>query len=165
MESLIQALGIDLRILLAQFVNFAILIFVLWRFAYKPILKMLEERRLKIEQSLKDSEEATLKLEESNKEFKRIISEARVEASTIVFEAQERAEIKYQELITKAKVDIKKVIDKEKFGIAQEKAAIYEQLKTELSSLLVLSLEKFLGENIDEKKDSQAIARLVKELS
>jgi len=45
---LIDALGLDLRILLAQLVNFAILIFVLWRFAYKPVFNILEEEGLKL---------------------------------------------------------------------------------------------------------------------
>ena len=45
---LFSALGLDLRIFIAQFINFAVLVFVLYRFAYNPILKLLEERKEKI---------------------------------------------------------------------------------------------------------------------
>ncbi len=55
---LITALGLDYRILLAQFFNFAILLFVLWRFAYKPVFNILEERRAKIAKGISDSDQA-----------------------------------------------------------------------------------------------------------
>ncbi len=165
MNSLIQALGLDVRILLAQFVNFSILVFVLWRFAYKPLFKLLEDRRLKIEQGVKDSEAATQKLAESIKEGKQVIAEARQQASGIIEEAQGRAETRYQEVVNKAKEDIRLVMDKEKEKIVQEKAAIVSEVKSELSGLLMLSLEKFLGEKMDEDKDKKAIEKIVKELS
>jgi len=165
MNSLIQALGLDWRILLAQFFNFAILIFVLWRFAYKPVFKILEERREKIEKGIKDSEDATIKLDGSIKESKELISKARQEANAIVEEAQARAETRYQEIVTKAKEDIRVVMEKEKEKIIQEKDAIAEQLKSELSSLLLLSLKKVLSEGMDEEKDKKIIEKIVKELS
>lgn len=56
---LLNALGIDWKILLAQFVNFAVLVFVLWKFAYKPIFKFLEDRKNKIEEGIKNAEQAT----------------------------------------------------------------------------------------------------------
>lgn len=165
MSSLIQALGLDVRILLAQFVNFGILVFVLWRFAYKPLFKLLEDRRLKIEQGLKDSETAAKKLEKALKEGKQIIADARQQASAIVEESQGRAEVRYQEVLSKAKEDIRLVMDKEKEKIAQEKEAIVSEVKSELSGLLIASLEKFLGERMDEEKDKKVIERIVKELS
>ena len=67
---LIYALGIDGRILLAQLFNFAILVFILWRFAYKPVLNILEERRLKVEKSLDDAEAATKRLKQAEAESK-----------------------------------------------------------------------------------------------
>lgn len=165
MNSLIQALGLDWRILLAQFFNFGILVFVLWRFAYKPVFKILEERREKIEKGIKDSEEATAKLEGSIKESKEVITKARQEANAIVEEAQVRAEARYQEVVNKAKDDIRVVMDKEKEKIIQEKEAIVGQVKSELSSLVVASLKKVLGEAMDEDKDKKIIDRVVKELS
>lgn len=165
MNSLIQALGLDVRILLAQFVNFSILVFVLWRFAYKPLFKILEERREKIEKGVKDSDEATARLENSIKESKEVIVKARQEANTIMEEAQARAEVRYQEVVDKAKEDIKVVMDKEKEKIGQEKAAIVGQVKAELSSLVMVSLKKVLVEVMDEDKDKKIIDRVVKELS
>ncbi len=165
MNSLIEALGLDWRVLLAQFFNFGILVFVLWRFAYKPVFKILEERREKIEKGLKDSDEATARLEGSIKESKEVIVKARQEANAIVEEAQARAEARYQEVVNKAKEDIRVVMDKEKEKITQEKEAIVGQVKAELSSLVMASLKKVLAEAMDEDKDKKIIDKVVKELS
>jgi len=77
---LIKALGLDLKILLAQFVNFSIFAFVLYKFGFKPMLKFLDERKDKIEAGLKSSEAAKKKLEELNKKEIDIITKANKEA-------------------------------------------------------------------------------------
>jgi len=56
---LLQALGLDIRILSAQLINFAVLLFVLWRFGYKPILKFLDDRKDQIEKGVDDAKKAT----------------------------------------------------------------------------------------------------------
>lgn len=165
MNSLIEALGLDVRILLAQFVNFAILIFVLWRFAYKPVLKILEDRRLKIEQGIKDSETAEQKLALAVQDSKKIIAEARQEASAIIEEAQGKGEAKYQEVVLKAKEDLRLIMDKEKEKLQQEKQNLVNQVKSEASDLIVKSLEKFLGDNMNEDGDKRLIEKIIKELS
>src|SRR5680860_182309 len=165
MNSLIQALGLDLRILLAQLFNFALLIFILWRFAYKPVFKILEERRQKIAKSVADADEAGIRLQKSNEESKEIISNSRREASLIIEEAQKKAELKYQEIVASAQEDIKKQSTLEMGKIKKEKEAIMSEVKKEVTQLVVLSLEKFLKEKMDGEKDEKIIDKIVKELS
>ncbi len=164
MNSLINALGLDLRILLAQLVNFAVLIFVLWRFAYQPIFKMLEDRRLKIAQGVKDSEDSALKLEEAEAKKKELIAEARKEANLIIEDAKNRAEARYQEIIDKSKSDVRAIIADEKEKIASEKQAAIGEIKKKTAELIAIALEKILGEKVDAKKDAELIARVVKDL-
>lgn len=164
MSSLIQALGLDVRILLAQFVNFGVLVFVLWRFAYRPILNLLEERRKKVEQGVKDAEAATEKLEKSIGEGEKIISDSHQEAKLIINEAQTKAEKRYQEIMNQAKEDVKVQMAKEKEKLNQERQALVGQAKTELSQLLILSLEKFLNERMDKEIDKKAIDKIIKDL-
>jgi len=165
MSSLIQALGLDLRILLAQFINFAVLVFVLWRFAYRPILNLLEERRKKVEQGVKDAEAATIQLEKAISDGKEIINKSHQDAKLIIDETQVKAEKKYQEIINQAKEDIKIQMAKEKEKINQERGALVSQAKTELSQLLILSLEKFLNERMDKEVDKKVINKIIKDLS
>lgn len=161
---LILALGLDWRILIAQLFNFAILVFVLWRFAYKPVFKLLEERREKIAQGVKDSEDAGVKLGEAVSEKKALIAEARKESVKIIDEAKEKAEIKYQEIIAKSKNDIKLIIEEEKLKIAAEKNVAFASIKDEAAKMISLALEKILPQSLDNKRDGELIAKAIKDL-
>lgn len=162
---LITALGLDLRILLAQLVNFAILVFVLWRFAYKPVFNILEERRKRVEKGIEDSEEAGRRLSEADVHKKQVIAEARQEANGIIEEAKKKAEIRYQEIIAKSRSDIQTIIEDEKAKIAVERSNAMRDIKAEATEMISLALSKILEEKLDEKKDAELIARAVKKLN
>jgi F-type H+-transporting ATPase subunit b len=83
MEALAN-LGIDWKLLVAQVVNFAVVLLVLKRFAYQPMLKLLDERTAKIEKGLADAENAGKKLSEIEIQEKAILMEARTEAKRIL---------------------------------------------------------------------------------
>ncbi|MDD2434231.1 MAG: ATP synthase F0 subunit B [Clostridia bacterium] len=162
---LVKALGLDWRILLAQLFNFAVLIWILWRFAYKPVFKILEERRLKVNKGLDDAEIAASKLEEAEARNKQILLEARQEANKILEQAQAKAEHKQEEIIAKAESEIAVIMEKERSKIALEKSKSLNQLREEVSSLVVLSLKKFLEDNFDESKDQGIVERIVANLN
>ncbi len=164
MNSLIQALGLDLKILLAQFINFSVLIFVLWRFAYKPVFNILEERRKKIAKGIQDSEEAEIKLQEAENHKKEIITEARREANLIIEEAKLKAETRYQEIVGRSKEDVRGVIAEEKSKIETEKNLAIIEIKKRIAELTILAVEKILAEKIDDKKDADLITKVVKDL-
>ena len=77
MEELVKTFHIDAGLLLAQLVNFLIVLVVLYKFAYKPILKTLNDRTGKIEKGLKDAEDAQIKLAEMEKKEKEILTKAK----------------------------------------------------------------------------------------
>ena len=161
---LIQALGIDGRILLAQFLNFAVLVFVLWRFAYKPVFKILEERRLKIEKGLDDADAAAKSLLSTEEENKQLLIKARQEANVIIENAQKQADLRQQEVIGKAEKEINAITEKERAKISAEKEAIMSQLKNEVSSLVLAGLQQFLSENMTDKRDQEVVSKIVNNL-
>lgn len=161
---LIKALGLDVRILFAQLLNFSVLVFVLWRFAYKPVLNILEDRRLKIKQGIDDAEEATKNLSLAVEDRKKIILKARKEASQLIENAQQQALIKQNEIIAKAKEDINAMMEKEKNSIKIEKEVTLSEIKGEVSALIVLGLQKFLTEKLDDERDHAVIKRSIKDL-
>jgi F-type H+-transporting ATPase subunit b len=161
---LFEALGINLKILLAQLINFSIMIFVLWRFAYKPIMKVLNDRREKIIQGVKAAEKSEEKLAQAEDKEKEIITEAKKEALKIVEEAKERAEKKYQEIINKSKEDIGQIINQEKEKIHQEKETVLVEIRQEIGSLLGMGLNKFLDKKINRENDEIIITEITKEL-
>ncbi len=161
---LFEALGINYTILIAQLVNFAVLVFVLWRFAYKPVLKILEDRRLKVEKGVLAAQEAETKLRDAKDKEEEIIIQAKKEALKLVEEAKDRAELKYNEIIKKSKEDIGLIINEEKEKIRQEKAEVLKEIREEIGDLITLGISKFLNKKIDDKEDKQIVEELVKKL-
>lgn len=162
---LIHALGINGRILLAQFFNFSLLVFVLWRFAYKPILNILEERRQKIYKGLDDAADAAEALKSAEREGKEIMVQARQEAVKVMEDAQVQAQKRQTDIVKKAEEDIGEMMNKEREKIVREKNTTLSQLKGEMSEMLTESLEKFFQENMDAQRDQALIDRIVKGLN
>jgi F-type H+-transporting ATPase subunit b len=162
MSELLTKLGIDWKLLIAQIVNFLVLLFVLWKFAYGPIIAMLEKRQKKIEKGLKDAEDAHIKLEESEERQKEILKKARTEAKVIVEKSREQAEKSKSELAVEAKIQAEKIISDAKMQIEQEKEKTIAEIKSEIGSLVVAATEKIVGEKMDSKKDAELIEKSLK---
>lgn len=156
---LFNALGINGKILLAQFVNFAILVFVLWRFAYKPILKFLEDRRKKIEEGVENSELAIKKLAEIEEKEKEIIIQAKKDALIVINEAKENAEKRGNDIVKKAQEEASSVIVKEREKFNQDKIEMFKEMKNNLSELVVLAVEKVIEEKMNDEKDKEIIKK------
>ena len=92
MGEFIEQFGIDGWLLLAQTVNFSILLFVLWRFAYQPVLNMLEKRRKRVKKSIAQAEQIEKDRARTSKEFEATLLEAKAEAEAIVAKAKKTGE-------------------------------------------------------------------------
>ena len=90
MDQLISTFGIDWRLLLVQSVNFGLLLLVLWRFVYRPVLAMIDERREKIAEGVQKAEAADRRLAEADEEGKGIIGAASREGEQVVAAARAR---------------------------------------------------------------------------
>jgi len=161
---LFNALGLNIKILIAQLINFAVLVLVLWRFGYKPILKFLDERKEKIEQGVLDAKKAMAKLEEISDKEKEIIKRAKKEALIILEKARKQGDKNRKEIIDEAKEEIGQIINEEKAKIQVEKGETLKEIKREIADLVIKSVEKVLEEKIDEKKDKELIQRIIKDL-
>ncbi len=161
---LLDALGLNLKVLLAQLINFAILLFILWKFGYRPILNILAKRRKKVSQGVKDAQAAEEKLNAARGKEKEVISQAKKEALVILEEAKYKAEDKKRVILDKAKEEIGEVINHEKQKIQQEKAETLKSIKADVSQLVILAVEKVLQEKIDTKKDKDLVAQAIKGL-
>ncbi len=162
MESLISTFHVDIRLLAAQLVNFAIVFSVLYFFAFKPLVKVMTERTEKIDKSLKDADEIEKRLALTEKEREEIILAAKKQANFIIEEADKRGEERKGELVAKAKEEIGQVINTEKAKLTSEKAETLKEIKKEIADLVVLTVEKLLGEKMTGDKDKEFIKKLVK---
>src|SRR5664279_2428385 len=99
---LISTFGVDWKLLIAQLINFFVLFFVLKRYAYGPIVKMLDDRKDKIEKGIKDSEAATKKLAEMEQREKETLAAVREEAQKIMKIAEDTGKSIQASIVTTA---------------------------------------------------------------
>jgi len=162
MESLISTFHIDIKLLIAQIINFAIVFAVLYFFAFKPIAKIMAERTKKIEKGIKDAETIEQKLEETKRDHAEVIKEAKKEAAAIMAEASQEGETKREEMLVKAKAEIGLIINQEKEKMQQEKAIILQEIRQEAATLITSSLEKILQQKMDSKSDQELIKKTLR---
>ncbi len=101
-----EKLGVELPLLITQIINFVIMIFVLTKLLYKPILKGLEKRRQKIEEGLKLTETVKIEEEHLQKRREEMVKEARIEARAILEEAKKAAKDASDEIINQGKQEV-----------------------------------------------------------
>jgi F-type H+-transporting ATPase subunit b len=162
MESLVSTFHLDIKLLLAQMVNFAIVVGVLYWFAFKPLLKTMGERSSKIEQGLKEAEEIASRLNETKAEQAEILKQAKIDASVLLEEARTLAEDKKSQMVGKAKEEIGKLIMEEKAKIQEAKDKTLAEIKTEVTDLVIMVVQKVLKEKVNTKTDNEIIAKALK---
>lgn len=156
---LLTKLGIDWKLFVAQMVNFVVLMAVLYKFLYKPVLKMLDDRKEKIDTSLKQAEQIQKNLFESEGEKAKIISEARNEAGRIVAESRNIAETMREEIVNKAKLEAASAVEAGRKELQSEKEAMMKEIKKEAAEMIVVAAEKILREKINAKTDKELIEK------
>ncbi|KKT74532.1 MAG: ATP synthase subunit b [Parcubacteria group bacterium GW2011_GWB1_44_7] len=151
MSELIKNLGIEWHILIAQLVNFAILFFVLKKFVYKPVITALKERRATLEGNERQTKDLAEKLQEIERQKDTILSQARKDSELIL----ERAKISAKETSLKryeeAREESARIISDGQKKLTAEKEKMIAEAKSEIGSLVVLSLQKILGAGVDPK--------------
>lgn len=160
-----EGLGLDLKSLIFQMINFAVLAFLLGRFLYGPIIKVLDSRRQKIEASMRDTEKIKRELEEVKKEQARILSQARIEAKILLAKEAERAKGNYQEALAKASVDVSQTLVDGRQALERQREEFHEKLKSEMSDLVKDSLRKVLSEGLSEDEKEKLVTEALKKIS
>ena len=135
-DELIRIFGIDWKLLLAQAVNFGVLLAVLWKFAYKPILAILRKRREDIEKGMLDARKAGEKLAGITALQAEKLEEARREALEIVNRAEALARQQKDEIMAAAASRGETLIAEARRAIAEEKNKLSAELKHEARELI-----------------------------
>ncbi|MBH82544.1 MAG: F0F1 ATP synthase subunit B [Candidatus Neomarinimicrobiota bacterium] len=144
--------------------TFLILFFVLSKFAWKPLLTLLESRENTIKSSLEDAEKAKQELERLNTESEAIISEARSEAQSIRVEAKSAAEKIKADIMAQAGEDAKKVRDETEKQIQVEKDKAISEVRQEVVGLAITVAEKVIRKNLSKEDNQDLIEDSLKNL-
>ncbi len=161
MESLLETFQVDIKLLVAQAINFLIVFLVLYFFVFKPLSKVMHDRTIKIAKSLEDAKKIEKRLAATEDDYREKMAEAKKEANLILTKANSQAEEKKTIMVARAKEEIGQVINQEKQKIQAEKAATLKEIKKEVADLVIAAVEKVLGEKIDGKKDKEMIKKMI----
>lgn len=151
-------LGINLKIFLAQLVNFLIVLFVLWKWAYTPILRMLDERRGKIEASVQQAQEIDQRMGVLEEEQKTVLSEARAQGSELLETARVQAEERKRKMVEQARQEVATIVAQGKAQLQAEKQEMLRSTREEMAGMAVEAARKILGEAVGEQ-EAQVMAK------
>lgn len=149
--------GLNWKLFVAQLVNFGIVVFVLWKWVFKPVTSGLSERTEKIENSLKEAEQVIKDRNDFEGWKQDEIAKVRTEASGIITEAKQQAENLKSETLKTTTEEQARIVEQTQKQLAQEKAAMLDSAKAELADIVVQATSTILKEKVDPKKDKQLI--------
>lgn len=141
----------DLGLIIWQFIGFALLFFILAKYAWKPILSALEEREGSIEASLSEAEKARMEMANLVAENEKLLQEARIERDEILKSANDYAAKLMEDAKGEASKAGAKMIEEAKAVIETEKKAALTDVKIQVAELSLLIAEKLLRYNLSEE--------------
>ncbi len=147
MDQLVNAFGIELELIIAQIVNFAILAIALSYFLYKPILNLLQKREQTIVQSIKDAEDAAKAKAEADAQKKQILADAHKEAEVVADKAKTFAEEKAATLTAKAQQKAESIVKEAEVKDEKIKEQALKESEADIAKLAILAAEKVLKAN------------------
>lgn len=145
MQQIFGIFGIDWRLLLINTINFALVLFVLWYFFYGPLMRMLETRRQKVAQGVRDAEEAAARLREVARQKEKILGAAGKEADELLDKARVAAAAREREMLAHSERLAAGVVSEAALQAEELKAQALEESRQEVAKLVVLGVEKMLA--------------------
>jgi F-type H+-transporting ATPase subunit b len=165
-HQLAEQLGLDWAKFTAQTINFLIVLAVLWRFAYRPVLNMLAERTRLIQEGLAGAEKGRQSLAEAEEQRRTILREASARAEKMVGEARQAADVQGAKRLAEAHAQADTLVKKAQETMTRERAKLETEMRQELGRLVVRTTEKVVGRVLtpqdEESLRSEAVAQVAR---
>ena len=165
MEAL-RPLGVDPALLIAYVINFAILVFLLRLFLYRPILNMLAERRQKIQESLEQADKVRQEAEIQRAEFQRELEEARKTSQEAAARVAQETEKMREAILAEARKEADQIREQARQQIEIERQQVMAELQHQVVDLAVELARKVIGQTVtvDEQAQRQLIRQFLQEV-
>lgn len=164
MSELFHTLGIDWRLLMYYLLNFAVLVFILQRYAFKPILAALKNREQRIARSMQDAAELERRVQESQKELQATLAKAQTEAQAIVESSrQQAADVRTRE-VAAVQQEIEHLRDNAKRELTVERDEALQAVRQAATQLVLLATEKVTHGAAQGHIDKAMVEKTVQEL-
>ena len=164
-ERIVTTFGVDWPHLLAQVVSFCIVCFVLYRFAYRPILKMLEARREQIARGLANAEQIKAELAQTETQRQEVMAQANVQANKLIEEARAAASRLQEQETQKAIAAAEQIVARAREAAAQDYARMLAELKKEVGRLVVQTTAAVAGRILTPEDQRRLAEETAKELT
>lgn len=158
-----MGLGISWQGLLGQIINFGLLLILLYFIAYKPILRMLDERSRRIKVSMDQAEEIKVKMAETEERVREQLEAARKEGQNIVAQAGQMAERVKEEGRLEARREAESIMARARVEIDSERDQAIEDLRRQFAELAILAAEKVISETLDKERHRRLIDEVLEE--
>ena len=145
-------------------ITFLVLLYLLAKFAWRPMLRFLEFRQETIKKSLEDAQQAKQELERLNKESAQIIKNAHVEAESIVSKSRGDAEKLREEIKQKARADADAIVREAQRQIETETGRALRQIRSEIAEMSVAIASKLIQRNFTSQDNSELIEETLKQI-
>lgn len=150
--------------LIAQMINFLLLVAILGKFAYKPIMKAMADRQARIAQSMEDAETERASAAELKREYEEQLRQARTQAQAIVDKAMKLAEQTKDEILEEARNEHARLLKAAQAEIAREREQALAQMRNEVVSLSMAAATKIIEQNLDEKANAKLVNDFIEKL-
>ena len=150
--------------LIAQMLNFLVLVVLLRIFAYKPIVKMLKEREERIAGSIKKADDDAAAAEATLKQYQEQLAGARVKAQEIIDKAEKRTREDHEASMQTTKAEIDQMKHAAQQEIQRERALAVEKLKGQVAALSIAAADKIVSKNIDAAENEALIKEFIDQL-
>jgi F-type H+-transporting ATPase subunit b len=159
----IDALGFNIPALLAQLINFGILLLVFSVFLYRPLMKVLDERKQRIQEGLEASEESKRQLSRTEEEVAKELAKARERGQTLIGEAQQMSQRIQNEAREAARAEAEQLLERARTEIGLERDAAIADLRREFADLTITAAERVIKQSLDKDQHRQLIEEVLAE--
>ena len=158
-----EGLGISLPTLVAQIVNFVILFGLLYLVAYKPIMRMFDERSRKIKESMEQTEIIKEQAAHAEEEVKKQLEAARQQGQGIIAQATRTSEEIRQKAQQEARQDAEALITRAQVEIQRERDEAIDEVRKEFVDLTIMAAGRVIDRSLDKEAHRQLIDKVLKE--
>ncbi len=156
-------LGVNLPSLIAYLVNFVVLLGILFFFAYKPLLRLMDQRAERIRESLEAADQARQEAATSREAVEEALNEARQQGQRLLDQTREAAERYRGEEMDRARQEADAFVLRARAEIQRERDAAIEEVRSNFGDLAITAAERVIGRSLDRQAHEDLIAQVLEE--
>ena len=150
--------------MLGQAISFAIFVWLCMKYVWPPLVVLLDERQKEIAQGLRHTEDAAKELALTRANCDQLIEQAKKDVNKMIEQGQKRRAQLIEESVKEAEIEKARVIAQGELEIESERNRVRQELKAEMSDLVIQSAQKLINKNLDTDTNRQLIDQMIKDI-